>query len=254
MYYSTNIFGRRTSSSFIGLEGNHRTTAQRRFVFVEVMFENIDTGVMCPAYARIMAIIQLAADSRPKKQSNASSEIITEEKKEDATFFYIVWLEDADLEGNRESRDIRKKYLNCPLRRMKYMCRPNKPNTLWFDIVGLDLVTQPICGYHDVDTRPSYVDEGSSIQSMKADRFLVLPLMNSKVCTRQYKHVTSWGDLLIKEDNQAFRKVGFPTDIREEFQSYFKDFVKRLVDSEEQEGGGKKKNKKKKENQKRKNK
>jgi hypothetical protein len=111
---------------------------------------------------------------------------------------------------------------------MKYMCRPDRANTLWFDIVGLDLITQPLCGYHDVDTRPSYDDEGSSVHSMKADRFFVLPLMNSKVCTRQYKHVIGWGDLLIKEDNLAFRNVGFSADIREQVQVYFKEYRDRL--------------------------
>jgi hypothetical protein len=231
MYYSTNEFGRskgsggktKAGSTFIGLEGNRRTTATRRFDFVEVMYEDIETGEMRTSYARIMAIVQLGVSL------NSKAAAIEETIEKDATFFYILWLEDAELHENAaDRRELRKKYSNCPLRRMKYMCRPDKPNTLWFDIVGLDLITQPLCGYHDVDTRPSYDDEGSSIPSMKADRFFVLPLMNSKVCTRQYKHVIGWGDLLIKEDNHAFRNVGFSADIREKVQGYFKEYRDRL--------------------------
>jgi hypothetical protein len=155
-------------------------------------------------YARIMAILHLDSGIAP-------------ESSRDVCFFYIAWLE-KDILASNSSR-----FSCCPLPRLKYVFRPQS-SQLWCDIVGLDRIVQPVDAFHDSDRRPNYFDEGRSIDNMKAARFHIIPLSAAKICQSKYSHIIGRGEMLITEDNHAFRSNGMPVNVRSRVKMFFRNY------------------------------
>jgi hypothetical protein len=216
-YYSTNRYNSSIteeveeeqtgcSSSVIGIEDNYSSSksAHRRFDFVQATW--IDTnGETQKSYARIMAILHLDAGKAPAESR-------------DVCFFYIAWLEEDTVESTST------KFSCCPLPRLKYTFHRNT-NQLWCDIVGLDRIVQPVDAFHDSDIRPSYFDEGSSIANMRENRFFAIPLSVAKIGHSKYSHIIGRGEMLITEDNHAFRRNGMPVNDRSRVKKFFEDYL-----------------------------
>jgi hypothetical protein len=106
---------------------------------------------------------------------------------------------------------------------LKYVFRPHSCQ-LWCDLVGLDRIVQPVDAFHDSDRRPTYLDEGRSIDNMRAARFHIIPLSEAKICQSKYFHIIGRGEMLITKDNHAFRSNGMPVSVRSKVKTFFEEY------------------------------